>query len=114
MILCQRDDEHESRRWGFDLKDDTNLLDFDITSILPPSIERLYIHGLSRNFSSGQWDRFTKLLTNLEVTLPNLKKLRIQKTDGTMGASDVIGNAKNPPDLSRNFPGNIICSGVFD
>ena len=111
LILRQLDDgsaNTQPHSLSFDIRADMIPLDFDITSILPPSLERLYIHGLYGDFTKGQWEGFKKSLTNLEVTLPNLKKLRIQRSDRTTGVNEVIGNAKHPPDLDRIFPGSLI------
>ena len=70
--------------------------DFDVASILPKSLELMYVHGVIDN---ANWAKLTALLENNPPPLPNLTRVYFTqlKSRHRYARREVFSNTQRPP-----------------
>lgn len=76
--------------------------DFDVRTILPESLEELYLH--SRFYEGDDWHLMADYFNSSSASTPNLTldKVCIRKKIGTWRWDVVFGNAPVPPDPTQS------------
>lgn len=75
---------------------DNELFELDIRTVLPQSLEELYLEG---TFDNAEWACLTEPFNTANSATPNLRTVRIERYGGGREPTDVFGVAQPQGDL---------------